>query len=534
MADIPAASVINDRYPMVRLFRHGEDVVLYDGKAHFAVILSNDELEVLEAFLAGRQEEEIVASFSSRLGRNPIAELCGKLERLRERGVFTGGPAETVSPAGKEEIRNLLEYYDRNILLRKFCLEVTEDCNFRCTYCKRTIADDFRPHSGNRMSEENAFMAIRYYFQKYTSFFSRLSDEKKELLLKIVPPGLSWYGGEPFLNFGLIQKTADFFKTLPWEDFSIGRESFHFTVNTNLSIMSDEILAFLVDNDVILFASLDGPEEEHDRCRVFPDGSGTFRLAYSNLLKIREFNGAYFRRRVSLFGVLTEDHDHERCQTFNRGIGAFQSRHFPAQYTGVFVPDPEETVRRGLAEFDENLGRFAEVAEAQAGRDEIDMECFAGLLQFAGLVFDNPSGSNFLKLSLTCPMGFDNLMAAANGDYLLCHKVSGNLPIGHCLKGLDFEKLVEVNRKYAGTVNSGECRSCWAVRFCRICAAARMSGEGFINPTPQECDVLRLDIAFRFACFLHLARNHPDILARIFQYKRDPEHCVGVIDINDF
>ena len=102
MADIPAASVINDRYPMVRLFRHGEDVVLYDGKAHFAVILSNDELEVLEAFLAGRQEEEIVASFSSRLGRNPIAELCGKLERLRERGVFTGGPAETVSPAGKE------------------------------------------------------------------------------------------------------------------------------------------------------------------------------------------------------------------------------------------------------------------------------------------------------------------------------------------------------------------------------------------------------------------------------------------------
>lgn len=534
MAYIPAASVVNDNYPMVRLFRHGEEAVIYDGKAHFAVILSDDELEVFEAFLSGIKEERIIASFSSRCGRKHVAELCGQFGKLRGRGVFTEGPAEAVSPAGKQEIRNLLEYYDRNILLRKFCLEVTEDCNFRCTYCKRTIADDFRPHSQNRLSEENAFMAVRYYFDKYTSFFSRLSDEKKELLLKIVPPGLSWYGGEPFLNFSLIQKTAEFFKALPWENFSIGRDSFHFTVNTNLSIMSDEILAFLVENDVILFASLDGPEEEHDRCRVFPDGRGTFSLAYSNLLKIREFNSAYFRRKVSLFGVLTEDHHHEKCKTFNRGIGAFQSRHFPVQYTGVFVPDPEETARRGLAEFDENLERFAAVAESQAGRDEIDMECFAGLLQFEGLVFDTPSGSDFLKLSLTCPMGFDNLMAAANGDYLICHKVSGNLPIGHCSKGLDFEKLIEVNRKYAEAVNSGECRSCWAVRFCRICAAARMRGEGFANPTPQECDVLRLDVAFRFACFLHLARNHPDILARIFRYKRDPEHFVGVIDINEF
>ena len=381
-----AVSVFSSKYPMVRIFSYGEENVLYDGKSHFAFIISDDELDVLGDFLSGTEEEIIAAVRASRLDPGTVRNVCSKFGNLRSRGVFIEGSAESVSPGGKEEIRDLLEYYDRNILLRKFCLEVTEDCNFRCTYCKRTIADDFRPHSGNRLSEENAFMAIRYYFDKYTSFFSRLSDDKKELLLKIVPPGLSWYGGEPFLNFSLIQKTADFFKALPWEDFSIGRDSIHFTVNTNLSIMSEEILAFLAENDVILFASLDGPEEEHDRCRVFPDGSGTFSLAYSNLLKIREFNSAYFSRKVSLFGVLTEDHDQEKCKAFNRGIGAFQSRHFPVQYTGLFVPDPEEMVRRGLAEFDENLGRFAAIAEAQAGRDEIDMECFAGLLQFAGLV----------------------------------------------------------------------------------------------------------------------------------------------------
>ena len=529
-----AVSVFGSKYPMVRIFSYGDDNVLYDGKAHFAFIISDGELDVLGDFLSGMEEEIIAAARASQLDPVTVRNVCSKFGSLRSRGVFIEGPAESVSPGSKEEIRDLLEYYDRNILLRKFCLEVTEDCNFRCTYCKRTIADDFRPHSGNRMSEENAFMAIRYYFNKYTSFFSRLSDEKKVLLLKIVPPGLSWYGGEPFLNFSLIQKTADFFKALPWEDFSIGRDSIHFTVNTNLSIMSEEILAFLVENNVILFASLDGPEEEHDRCRVFPDGRGTFGLACSNLMKVKEFSGSYFREKVSLFGVLTEGHDHERCKSFNRGIGAFQSRHFPVQYTGVFVPDHEEMVRRGLAEFDENLGRFAAIAEAQAGRDEIDMECFAGLLQFAGLVIDTPSGSDFLNLSLTCPMGFDNLMAAANGDYLICHKVSGNLPIGHSSTGLDFGKLTELNMKYSGAVNSGECRSCWAVHFCRICAAARMNGKGFINPSRKECDALRLDAAFRFACFLNLSRTHPEILARVIQHKRNPEQCIGVIDINEF
>ncbi len=529
-----AVSVFSSKYPMVRIYSYGGDKVLYDGKAHFAFIISDDECDVLRDFLSGMEEEAIAAVRASRLDPGTVRNLCSKFENLRARGVFIAGPADEVSPESSVEIRDLLDYYDRSILLRKFCLEVTEDCNFRCTYCKRTIAGDFRPHSGKMLSEENAFMAIRYYFQKYTSFFSRLSEDKKKLLLKIVPPGLSWYGGEPFLNFRLIKRTAGYFRDLPWEAFSIGRENLHFTVNTNLSVMNDEILDFLVENNVILFASLDGPADEHDRCRLFPDGRGTFGLAYSNLMKVKEFSGSYFREKVSLFGVLTEDHDHERCKTFNLGIGAFQSRHFPVQYTGVFVPDPEEMVRGGLAEFDEKLGRFEEIADFQAGRDEIDMDCFAGLLQFADVRFDKPFGSNSLKISLTCPMGFDNLMAAANGDYLICHKVSGNLPIGHCSTGLDFGKLTELNMKYSGVVNSGDCRSCWAVHFCRICAAARMVGNGFINPSRKECDALRLDTAFRFACFLNLSRTHPEILARVIQHKRNPEQCIGVIDINEF
>ncbi len=534
MAELSNISVFNDKYPMIRLFSHGDQKVLYDGKSHFAFILSKDELEVLSDFLEGMEEEKIIAAHSSCLDRERVKGLCSKFGEFRRKGVFLEGPADIVSPDGLEEITSLLEYYDRNILLRKFCLEVTEDCNFRCTYCKRTIADDFRPHSWNRMSEENSFMGIRYYFQKYTSFFSRLSDGKKALLLKIVPPGLSWYGGEPFLNFNLIKKTAEFFKALPWEKFSIDREHLHFTVNTNLSIMSNEILDFLVQNNVILFASLDGPADENDKCRVFPDGNGTFSLAYSNLLKIREFSGTYFREYVSIFGVLTEGHDHEKCEVFNRSLGAFQSRHFPVQHTSVFVPHPEEMLRKGQDDFDENLRRFAEIADLQAGRNEIDMDHFAGLMQFANVVFDHPSGNNSLKIALTCPMGFDNLMEAANGDYLICHKVSGNMPIGHCSTGLDFTKLAGLNMKYAETVNSGDCRSCWAVHFCRICAAARMYKNGFINPSRQECDVLRLDTAFRFVCFLYLAREHPDLLSKIFEHKRDPEHYVGVIDINDF
>jgi len=518
-------------YPLIKLFPYGNELLIYDAKPHFAFILANEEMEVLVDFLSGKPKEEILQIHSVSLAEKTITLLLAKFEELKSSGVFIKGPAAEISPADRETIKNQLMYYDENILLRKFCLEVTEDCNYRCTYCKRTIAEI---HSQNKLSEENAYKGIHYYFNKYTAFFEKLSAEKKELLLQIVPPSLSWYGGEPFLNFELMKKSADYFKSLPWDRYSINASDLRFTSNTNLSIMNDEILNFLVDNKVFLFASLDGPAEEHDKCRVFANGKGTFHTAYHNLLKIKEFNGTYFKEQVSIFGVHTDKHDYDKCVDFTRNIGVLLCQHFPAEYTGTFVANLGAVSDDYSNSVDKRLLNFKKKAFEASQDQNIRIDEFANLFPFAKLNYDYPAGKAALQILLTCPMGLDNLMLAANGDFVICHKVDGSMPIGNCDSGLDFEKLVDLNQQYNQTINNDECKNCWNVNFCSVCAASRMTEKHFINPSKQECDYFRLRTAYDFFCFITLSLEHPDLLEKIFDHRKDPKKYIGIIDINDF
>lgn len=520
-------------YPLVTIFAYGDEFLVYDAKPHLAFIMSPAEMDVLIDFLDGRPEDELATIHSPRLNPDCINKLFLKFTGLRRAGVFIKGPVDEISPVQREEIQEQLQYFDKNILLRKFCLEVTEDCNYRCTYCKRTIAKDYRGHAKNNLSEENAYKGIDYYFDKYTAFSQQLSAEKRDLLLQVVPPGLSWYGGEPFLNFDLIKKTADYFKSRPWEQYNIQAGDLRFSSNTNLSIMTDEILHFLVANRVHLFASLDGPADEHDRCRVFENGGGTFQLAYSNLMKIKQFDAAYFRELVSLFGVYTDGHDYHRCVEFNRNIGASSCQHFQAEYSGAFVADPDRASRPYRTSIDNHLAEFKEKVLVEGSNPEANMDAFSHLFPFAGLNYDHPAGKNSLQMLITCPMGFDNLMVTAGGDFLICHKVNDSMPVGHCDSGLDQEKLIEINRRYNAAINMA-CRSCWNVHFCSVCAASRMVDNDFVNPTEQECDFFRLRATYNFLCFIHLSREQPDFLERIFAYRNDRKRFIGIIDKNDF
>ncbi|NMC31143.1 MAG: hypothetical protein GYA36_01620 [Veillonellaceae bacterium] len=524
---------LRERYPLLKLFPYGEDILVYDAKPHFACCLSPAELSVLIAFLRDVSPTDCSQSDDALLGERAIRVLYEKFADLRQAGVFLPGPASEISPVDRTAIREQLAYYDANILLRKFCLEVTEECNFRCTYCKRTIAKDFRTHASNRLSEEDAYKGIRYYFGKYTAIFQKLTPEKQALLLQVSPPSLSWYGGEPFLNFRLLQQTAAYFKSLPWQRFGISPADLRFSTNTNLSVMTGEMLRFLVENRVTLFASLDGPAAEHDRCRVFATGGGTFQTAYANLLKIKQHDPQYFRENVSIYGVYTPEHDYRQCVAFNESIGALLCRHFPAEYAGVFVAEAAAATAQLRRDFADKLDRFRQEARMAADQPEAPLEPFASLFPFVTLKKDRPSGRNELRLSLTCPMGFDNLMLAATGDYLICHKVSG-MPIGDCDSGLDLERLIELNRQYNATVNNGGCRSCWLVNFCDVCAASRMAGDHFINPAPAECDYFRLRGEFDFRCFLQLLLEQPDLWRRIEEYRNDRRKFIGIIDVNDF
>ena len=73
-------------------------------------------------------------------------------------------------------------------------------------------------------------------------------------------------GGEPLVNFPVVQHVIRYAKE---KNQTIGK-NLEFTMVTNMSLMDDSKLEFLLENKVQLCTSIDGPEHLHDKQRKLP------------------------------------------------------------------------------------------------------------------------------------------------------------------------------------------------------------------------------------------------------------------------
>ena len=160
--------------------------------------------------------------------------------------------------------------------LLQMILGVTEECNLACRYCVFSdVYSNTRNSSPKKMTIQTAKKALDYYMQ--------LLEEGKKYN-PVRDPSLGFYGGEPLLNFDLIRQSVTYLlETYPDE-----KISYHIT--TNGTLLTDEIIDFLIKNRFSISISLDGPENEHDRNRVYANGKGTFKDVIKNIKKIRDLH----------------------------------------------------------------------------------------------------------------------------------------------------------------------------------------------------------------------------------------------------
>ncbi len=144
----------------------------------------------------------------------------------------------------------------------KLQLSITEQCNLRCSYCY------YKDTHGRTsiMSDEVMESAVRLAVNK--------SVERKHPFLNI-----TFFGGEPLLRFDFVKKTVKLAKSLVKENRRALPKAFklRFSVNTNGTCLTEEIVRFLKREKFEVFLSLDGPERKHDISRRTVDGKGSFR-----------------------------------------------------------------------------------------------------------------------------------------------------------------------------------------------------------------------------------------------------------------
>ena len=89
---------------------------------------------------------------------------------------------------------------------------------------------------------------------------------------------ISFYGGEPLLNFNLIEKCAHYLRKKC--------SNIKFGLTTNGILLNKDVIAFLERNSFVITISLDGPKELHDKYRIDVNGQGSYDKCYENFKKL--------------------------------------------------------------------------------------------------------------------------------------------------------------------------------------------------------------------------------------------------------
>ncbi len=145
-------------------------------------------------------------------------------------------------------------------------LVVTLRCNETCVYCHASRAE--MTQTETNMSRETAEKAV-------------------ELALQSTSPRITieFQGGEPLVNFDVMKHAIEHALE---KNQAYGKE-LEFTLVSNLALMDDEKLEYLVGRKVQICTSIDGPEMLHNKQRVLPLGNA-FQEAANG---IRRVNACY-------------------------------------------------------------------------------------------------------------------------------------------------------------------------------------------------------------------------------------------------
>ncbi len=220
--------------------KNGNNLVLHEGAVEiYQMLKAGDSLEKIRQEVEGDQLQEF-------------------LDNLIQKHFLIDGEEPAPSNRIPDET-----YIKEGKMLEHLRLNVTEACNLRCSYCYERVSDVW--NQKRKMTWDVAKKTI-------DSFLSVIQkNEKKKISVR-------FFGGEPFLNWDLVEKSMDYIESKRSKDLQI-----NYIINTNGTLMDDSRARFLAEHQVSVSLSVDGVKEIHDRFRVYPNGSGSFDVVDQNM-----------------------------------------------------------------------------------------------------------------------------------------------------------------------------------------------------------------------------------------------------------
>lgn len=343
--------------------------------------------------------------------------------------------------------------------LSQIVFETTTSCNLRCEYCcygeGYNTFDNRRLHQGH-LKFETAKNILDY--------LSCLFKKEEPSTAPLEPFAISFYGGEPLMNFRVIQEIVEYAEKQIFQN-----RLLVFTMTTNATLLA-RYADFLQSHNFKLLISLDG-DKPHDAYRKTADKTDSFEKVMSNLQKVKEKYPKWFST-FRFNAVYTNISNAEEIikwfrETFNK-VPNFSTLHTPTTGAKDYAK-----IKSMMAKYEipEDL-RFDDELLAQSPINK-------RVLEICNCLFQNTYDKEIDLLEKrhiiptgTCIPFTKRMFISYDGKIHPCEKVNRDFPLGEVQRdgtiSIDFRKIADEFMNKLSVLRP-TCQQCYLQLCCTKC-----------------------------------------------------------------
>ena len=436
-----------------------------------------------------RQASDVATELSPLFPAEDVRSAITELLTVRAIKSVTRAPgAESQEPKADGRGPRAEARKKRSIPLTTLVLNVTSKCNLSCGYCyeygeDKIVEAKTKPRF---MNEETARKSVDF-------MFAESGD------MPVV--NLTFFGGETLLNFRMLQSALAYANE---KAATLGKRV-NTSLTTNATLLRDEVIDWMVENDVGVTVSIDGGREQQDKHRVFANGMGSYDVI---LPRIKQLLARHRRRPIGARVTLTG----QNLDVVGIYRHLFEEIGF---YEVGFAPVTTSWQRDYAIEaegFTHMLSQFQQLA--WEFRDATLAGKHHGFSNVRDTLEEIHKG---MSKSHPCGAGFGLLGVATDGDVALCHRFAGSDShrIGSVFDGVDRSTQEDFLAKHHIDLKT-DCSRCWARPLCAGgCYHEAHTRYGSTEqPNLHYCEWIRAWTNTCLEVYGSLAETNPEFLAK--------------------
>jgi len=424
----------------LKIIQNENRLLLYNSFYGQSLITNIDMLNLMDYIKEGKTIKEIDEQYE-------IQDLYNVMAGLYEKDliVFDDYPKNSRVFRKSNDIKT-------GRLITSLRLNLTNACNMACSYCyveHDETADELMNWMVAKKALDSFFLLQKRHGHRHSL--------------------IRFFGGEPMLNWSLIERTLEYVKTVK-EEIEVS-----FFLNTNGTILNPLMTQVLSGYKVHVLVSLDGVGPVNDKFRKYHSGKGSFATIDKNLdlllthncsvsieTTLNNHNYNYLKELIDYLAEKGSTHD---CKI---PLGLQNMTIIPKDGLDSLSPDE----------------KAARVIEAIIYARQRGLDAMNGMVNFP---FNTLIGKR--KPGTYCGGTGKELCVYPNGDIYPCSSINMKLGTVVDMEGVfKTDAYFKLSQRVAGNIPA--CRGCDIEGFCAGgCAADAMAISGDIFEPTKNCEL---------------------------------------------